>query len=82
MHGHLKSMRLTHSAQELRVIDHQGNPVMPADWDCYLRHSTATVHFTLRKLSTASVPPTGDVFVADIHKIRVVMPLQTTTWRK
>ena len=82
--GHLKNimMRLTHTAQALRIIDHEGNPVMPADWDCYLRHSTALVQFTLHKLEAPSSPISNDIFVADIDMIRVVMPSQTTNWRE
>jgi len=79
--GHLRDMRLTHIARAMRVIDHQGNPVMPVDWDCYLHHSTAWVRFTLCKHEMASGPTSTDIFVADIDKIRVIMPSQTTNWR-
>lgn len=79
--GHLKKMRATHTAQAMRVIDHHGNPVMPVDWDRYLHHSTAWVRFTLCKHEMPSSPTSDDIFVADIDKIRVIMPSQTTNWR-
>ena len=79
--GHLRNTRLTHTAQAMHVIDHQGNPVMPVDWDRYIHHSTTWVRFTLCKLEMPSGTTSEDIIVADIDKIRVILPSQTTNWR-
>jgi hypothetical protein len=77
--GLVDDINFTYSPGVIRVIDHEGNPILPADWGAYLHRSTAQVQFTLRK----QVSETGaNIFIGDIESIQLVVPPQTTVWRK
>lgn len=70
-------MKETHTFNPLPAYDVNGDLIMPKDYESALRGATVVLNFTLKHYGIAAREPatlSTDTYVADVFKIRVLVP--------
>lgn len=70
-------MKETHTFNPLPAYDVNGDFIMPKDYESALRGATVALSFTLKHYAIASKDsdsPGSDTYVADVVKVRVLVP--------
>lgn len=72
----LKTMINTHRVNYLNAYDMHGRLIEPNNYRKFLKGALVQVHFTLTHWSINGKPPRSpcDIFAADIHSMRVLVP--------